>query len=112
MKNHFKKFSIMFVMSLILVFVGAVSAFADDSYIVGTANLGNTVENSAKVGDQLIAPEKGWKRYDDSNDKIKYSGTWALDVDTNQDNKSYYTTTDFSSNSALKFGFYRKKLRI
>ncbi|AQR95614.1 hypothetical protein CLSAP_29300 [Clostridium saccharoperbutylacetonicum] len=30
MKNYFKKFSIMFVMSLVLVFGSCVSAFADD----------------------------------------------------------------------------------
>ena len=75
MKNYFKKFSIMFVMSLILMLGSVTTAFAapTDGFEIGTTNLNNTDENSAKIGDQLTEPEKGWKRYDDTNSKITYS---------------------------------------
>ncbi len=74
MKKYFKKFGIMFVMTLILSLGFCISAFADDSYVVGTTNLNNTANNSATIGHQLTAPEIGWKRYDDTNSRIHYDG--------------------------------------
>jgi hypothetical protein len=61
MKNYFKKFSIMFVMSLILMLGTCTSAFADGGGVVGINNLNNTTENSAKIGNELKLPEVGWK---------------------------------------------------
>jgi hypothetical protein len=112
MKNYFKKFSIMFVMSLILVLGCSVSAFATDNFVVGTGNLNNTAENSAKIGDKLPLSEKGWKRYDNSNSNIKYDGTWP---NRTINNINYYDNTFYSTpiyTDTLTFKFYGTKLRI
>lgn len=42
--------------------INKVYAAANNDGIIGTKNLNYTAENSAKVGDQLHEPEKGWKR--------------------------------------------------
>ncbi|WP_459481938.1 Ig-like domain-containing protein [Clostridium saccharoperbutylacetonicum] len=116
MKNYLKKFSIMFMMALILVCGYSISAFADDSYIIGTANLGNTVENSANVGDKLTDPEVGWKRYDDTNAMFKRTGTWYTDDGRYAENtgKPYNGSDQFtkSTDSTLSFEFYGTNLRI
>ncbi|WP_407929231.1 hypothetical protein [Clostridium hydrogenum] len=52
------------------------SVSTDDGGVVGTSNLNGTADNSAKVGNHLYSPEKGWKRYDDTNSLIKYVGNW------------------------------------
>lgn len=79
MKKCFKKMIIMFVMILGIMGAYNINAFADDSFEIGNNNLNNTTENSAKVENQLLKPEIGWKRYDDTNSKIKYIGTgWTL----------------------------------
>ncbi|WP_461612289.1 hypothetical protein [Clostridium sp. Marseille-QA1073] len=52
-----------------------VKAASFDDAVIGTQNLNNTPENSAKVGDQIKLPEKGWKRYDDSNSKYNIMGS-------------------------------------
>lgn len=72
MKKDFKKFGIMFVMTLILSLGFCISAFANDGGIIGNSNLNNTATNSAVVGSVLKSPEIGWKRYDDRNSNIIY----------------------------------------
>lgn len=108
MKNYFKKFSIMFAMSLVLILGSCVSAFADDSGVVGTTNLNNTAENSAKVGDILTTPEIGWKRYDDTNSNIKYTGSWRR-----ENYSTDYKSTDlYGPNCSFAFKFYGTKFRL
>ncbi|AQR95200.1 Ig-like domain-containing protein [Clostridium saccharoperbutylacetonicum] len=110
MRNYFKKFIIMFVMAVMLVFGASISAFADDSYVVGTANLNNTVENSAKVGDILKNPEKGWKRYDDSNNKFIYKGSgWRKDNNSNTYNAGHHYC---SIPSSVTFKFFGSNFRF
>ena len=58
MKNYFKKFSIMFVMLLTVIGVGAIQ--------------NGIIANAATVGQQLTQPENGWQRYDDSDKNINY----------------------------------------
>jgi uncharacterized protein YjdB len=112
MRDYFKKLSAMFVMSLILVLGSCVSAFAADDGVVGTANLSNTPENSAKVGDKLTAPEVGWKRYENTNKNITYVGSgWILynDSYTSKGNVNY---TETASGASVKFNFTGNKIRI
>jgi len=114
MKNYFKKFSIMLVMSGILAFGTCVSAFAmDDFKEIGTNNLNNTANNSAKIGSALIHPEKGWKRYDDTSSNISYStdfyvqggGGFYQEIRHRSLGSSTHTPT-------IKFSFYGSKLRL
>jgi len=131
MKKYSKKFGIMFLMSLILVLGFCVNAFAttdtgivgtNDGGVVGTANLNNTVENSAKVGDKLTAPEVGWKRYDDRDSRIIYktngSGLWSPTSLGNESGsykstRRYYSNgTDLNGTGTITFKFYGTKLRM
>ncbi|WP_242294712.1 hypothetical protein [Bacillus cereus group sp. BfR-BA-01381] len=69
---------------------------------------------SAKVGDVLKEPEPGWKRFDDSNSLINYSGPWAVST---SENSSYNKTVHFSGASnpgifSATFSFYGTSLRI
>jgi uncharacterized repeat protein (TIGR01451 family) len=122
MKNYFEKFSIMFVMSLILMLGTCTSAFADGGGVVGINNLNNTTENSAKIGNELKLPEVGWKRYDDSNSYIKCSSSkvsnnnssWFVSYKDYSYNKTA-TSTVYGTNTkdeSISFGFYGSKLRI
>ncbi len=112
MNKYFKKFGIMFVMTLILSLGFCISAFADDNGVVGKNNFKNTAENSAKVGDILTAPEIGWKRYDDSNSKISYDSGWSSLANTPNVYQGAYTHNNRTVGKALKFRFYGTKLRL
>ncbi|WP_252216104.1 Ig-like domain-containing protein [Clostridium sp. VAP41] len=116
MKNCFKKILIMFVMVLTVIGVGAfqngiTANAATDEAVLGIENLNNTSENSGNIGDKILNPEKGWKRYDDRNSKIQYNGDWS-----NRDTSSNkYASTDHCTmnvNDSATFAFYGSKLRI
>ncbi|MEG7871933.1 hypothetical protein J0799_27910 [Bacillus paranthracis] len=71
---------------------------------------------AAEVGDSLPKPELGWKRYDDTDPKINYGGSWLT---TNNSPKSYHKTAHFRKNDStdkdplsIKFSFKGTKLRI
>ncbi len=113
MKKYFKKFGIMFVMALILSLGFCISAFADDGGVIGTANLDGTTgitQNTAEVGEQLKAPEVGWKRYDDADSGFKRTGTWYTDNYAGYWDGSVNYCRD--GNATLTFKFYGTKLRI
>ena len=64
----------------------------------------------ATVGQYLSAPEQGWRRIDDTNSKIIYTGTWI-----NEGGGSHYNSTSKAStvvSSKITFKFYGTKLRI
>jgi len=65
----------------------------------------------ATIGQALTAPETGWKRYDDTDSRISYNGTWV----TSSGNSSYYNNLMHYSSvpgSKVLFKFYGTKLRI
>jgi Carbohydrate esterase 2 N-terminal len=65
----------------------------------------------ATVGQQLTAPEAGWKRYDDTHPAFKYIGSWT----TASGNSSWYQSTIHSSsdmNAKVQFKFIGTSLRI
>ncbi|MFT8352096.1 Ig-like domain-containing protein, partial [Clostridium saccharoperbutylacetonicum] len=103
MRNYFKKFSIMFAMALMLMFGWSISAFADDSYEIGTVNY------SATVGSQLTSPEKGWKRADDTNSSIKYDGNWSTTNNATRYKGALHYTAQ--KGASVSFKFYGTKLR-
>ncbi|ARC84560.1 bacterial Ig-like domain family protein [Clostridium argentinense CDC 2741] len=88
-----------------------VKAASLNGAVIGTENLNNTPENSAKIGDKLNLPEKEWKRYDDDNKQIEYTGIWTY---KNNATGAYLNTDHFSndSNAQIKFNFYGSKLRL
>nr|WP_307897314.1 discoidin domain-containing protein [Clostridium botulinum] len=61
------------------------------------------------IGQQLLQPESGWKRYDDRNENINYVGNWI-----HENYASYYKTTAsyIKTNGELSFNFTGDKIRI
>lgn len=51
--------------------------------VSGRHNLDYTTNNSAKIYDQLLEPELGWNRYDDTNSLLEYSGTFRMNDEDN-----------------------------
>ena len=70
----------------------------------------------ATVGQQLLAPETTWRRYDDSDSRIKYMGTdWLISTNTNYyASTTHYLPTNSPNiiNNSVSFKFYGSKLRI
>ncbi|WP_238916026.1 Ig-like domain-containing protein [Clostridium sp. YIM B02555] len=110
MKNYFKKFSVMFVMVLVLILGCATSAFASEEY----KEIGSTVlSNIPKQGDILEQPEKGWIRYDDTNSTIEYSeDNWSSFKNNDTRYVNYTGHSTKVSDATLRFSFTGTKLRI
>ncbi|GAE01902.1 protein containing cell adhesion domain [Clostridium botulinum B str. Osaka05] len=110
------------IMSIVVLFVFVFSginntyvAHADgnNEFVIGTNNLNNTLQNSAKIGDLLRKPEKGWKRYDDSNKNIIYEGKFDKMTNDNRYYNNTWTQLNPSSiGSTCKFNFVGTKIRI
>ncbi|WP_238861029.1 Ig-like domain-containing protein [Clostridium sp. YIM B02569] len=104
MKNYFKKFSIIFVMLLAIIGVGVIQD-------------GN-VANAATIGQQLVQPEDGWRRYDDTDSKIQYlpENYWGTATVTNLYNGSAHGTGLPSNNANIEayanFRFKGTELRL
>lgn len=78
-----------FIVSLLTVFLFSLSLFTNDS---------NEVQ-AASLGQKLSQPEEGWKRYEDDNSAIEYTGTgWTRmeGYDTGQYSKDYSGIVRFS----------------
>ncbi len=65
---------------------------------------------TAKVGDKLTQPESGWKRYDDQNSLIKYTGAWTKGSSTPWYNGTYSQTT--ALDTYAEFSFKGTSLRV
>ncbi|MBP2633089.1 MAG: hypothetical protein H6Q70_3717 [Firmicutes bacterium] len=67
----------------------------------------------ATVGEQLTAPETGWKRYDDTNSNISYLGTgWDVDSTYSPYNGGRSRNTAITSDRSIRFNFTGSNLRI
>ena len=64
----------------------------------------------ATVGQQLLQPESGWRRYDDTNSLIKYNGNWTTFNSSNYYNNTIYHTKVMGDN--ITFLFKGTKVRI
>jgi uncharacterized repeat protein (TIGR01451 family) len=76
---------------------------------------GGSGANAATVGQQLASPETGWQRFDDSNNKIRYIGSWkywpAGDSHSSGDyDKTAHTNSLINDN--IKFKFKGSKIGI
>lgn len=89
------------------------SATIDDG-VIGTSNLNGTAENSAKFGNQLTAPEVGWKRYDGNSVNIKFSPEYSKWSTCDNDSTNYGMSPKYTNdtNAVILFKFYGTKLRI
>ncbi|NRT90013.1 Ig-like domain-containing protein [Clostridium beijerinckii] len=96
MDKYFKKFSIIFIMLLAIIGVGAIEKA--------------TQVNAATIGQQLTQPESGWKRYDDTDGKIIYGSDFF-----NYPLSIFYDGTakhNINVASSIKFYFYGTELRL
>ncbi|PDY71454.1 hypothetical protein [Bacillus cereus] len=73
---------------------------------------GQLEKTSAKVGDQLLQPEDGWKRIDDTDANIKYLGNWKTTKESNNFNSTIHYNTTSGVQVSYQFEFSGSKLRI
>lgn len=102
MKNIIKKKKIMAISVSAIIIIGA---------IIGVFGFDKTY--AATVGQQLTQPETGWRRYDDTDSKIQYVGSWGRDYPNYCYNSSWtYIFSPNISGSSITFKFKGTKLRI
>ncbi|HDX9512622.1 TPA: hypothetical protein ROY06_006028 [Bacillus cereus] len=71
-----------------------------------------------KVGDILKEPESGWKRFDDTDSNIRYTGVWANSTHSDFYNSTLHFKHSTSNNPpdknpvSLKFNFIGTRLRV
>lgn len=75
---------------------------------------GSMIKPPVEVGDVLLQPEDGWKRFDDSDSLIKYSGPWTSST---SDDSGYNRTVHWTGHTSAgivsaTFAFYGTSLRI
>lgn len=65
----------------------------------------------ATIGQSLPSPENGWIRYENTDSRIKYTGTWVVDTSAGiyTNNNGTYT---LSSSAKVNFKFYGTKIRM
>ncbi|WP_252233790.1 hypothetical protein [Clostridium sp. ZS1] len=96
MKNCLKKILIMFVMVLIIMGIGAIQ--------------NGTIANAAIIGEQLLQPEAGWKRYDDNDGNISYIGDeWYYGSNIESQNGMLHANI---GPGEVRFNFTGSKIRI
>lgn len=67
----------------------------------------------ATIGQALLEPESGWKRYDDTDPSIKYEGNkWVLVKHDYDFNKTAHVAEKASNENKIKFNFKGTKLRL
>ncbi|HHY74266.1 MAG TPA: hypothetical protein GX497_13790 [Bacillus bacterium] len=96
------KKSLVVLMSLIFLF--SLSLLTFDS---------NEVK-AATIGQQLLKPEEGWKRYDDTDPAIKYSVGWTKSTVTTENPPNYNNThsSTMLGGEKISFDFIGKSIRI
>ncbi|MGG3803185.1 Ig-like domain-containing protein [Metabacillus fastidiosus] len=68
---------------------------------------------AATVGDQLTEPESGWKRYDDVDSAIKYSGNVVRGTDPNAYKGTYtQNSANTTVRTSISFDFVGTQFRI
>ncbi|MBD7911443.1 Ig-like domain-containing protein [Clostridium cibarium] len=100
MKSYLKKLGMIFIMFLVAVGIGVIQ--------------NGIVAKAATIGQQLSKPEDGWRRYDDTDSRIKYVGDGLIKNAGGDFYNGSESEVQSSQNSALKiqFKFQGTKLRI
>lgn len=65
----------------------------------------------ATVGQALTAPEAGWQRFEDSSNRLIYSGTWTAETSVTGDSSGNLHYSN-ALNSSCTFTFYGTEIRI
>jgi hypothetical protein len=66
----------------------------------------------AKLGDILLKPELGWKRYDDSHEGLTYTGEWYTFTSKHYYKGQMQVTDHYTTNNYITFKFYGTAIRI
>ncbi|ABS41377.1 discoidin domain-containing protein [Clostridium botulinum] len=66
----------------------------------------------ATIGQQLLQPESGWKRYDDRNENINYIGNWRASMESGSLKWSGSNQISNIINDKIQFNFAGDKIRI
>ena len=66
----------------------------------------------ATVGQQLTAPEAGWKRYDDVDENITYTSGWTSVNVVNANKGSYHQISNAKKTEYASFNFYGAQIRL
>lgn len=70
----------------------------------------------AQIGQQLVSPEPGWRRYDDSHSAIVYIGTnWIFQTQTGTSalyNSTHHYSAQGKGDNEARFKFYGTKFRL
>lgn len=85
------------LLCFMLVFITVMAGFCSVSF-------------AASVGQQLTNPESGWKRYDNTESLLQYTGVWKSFTDSSIYQGELVAST--TSDSKLKFQFYGTSIRI
>lgn len=118
MKNK-KKITLFIAIILVCIFtaygiygINKAYALAEDDFVVGTNNLNDTQENSAKVGDVIELPEKGWKRYDNNHASVQYPDNVTQCVGSEYYYRYYNNTVTIVNGGTVEFKFLGSQIRI
>ncbi|HDX9646711.1 TPA: hypothetical protein ROY02_003011 [Bacillus cereus] len=76
--------------------------------------LGGALLTTVKVGDVLLQPEPGWKRFDDSDSNIKYVGTWMTHTfwDDGYNKTAHVKNDEQDKLGRVLFNFVGTRLRL
>lgn len=66
----------------------------------------------ANIKEQLLTPEEGWQRIDDSDSNIIYNGTGWVTEQKDAFASSYNSTRHYNNQGNITFYFYGSKIRI
>jgi len=66
----------------------------------------------AKLGDRLLEPELGWKRYDESHKGLTYTGKWYTFTGDLYYKGQIHVTKSNTTNNYITFKFYGTAIRI
>jgi Carbohydrate esterase 2 N-terminal len=64
------------------------------------------------IGDQLLQPEEGWKRYDDADLNFRYTGSWSTITNTSHYNGTMHEAARGVSGMSVSFYFKGTSLRV
>lgn len=112
MKNYLKNIILMFIITFSIFSLDSIDVFASDEAEIGINNLNNSDENSAMVGDALLHPEKGWKRYDDTYKAIQYGPNVEYQNQKDNYNSTYHGIKKTYLGEFARFSFTGDKLRL
>jgi len=81
-----------------------------NSLTIDAIDIDDTGQLESWVGQQVMTPELGWKRYDATIGTMLFTGTWGTEAFPQYYNSTFYFTNTSGSN--VKFKYKGTKLRV